>query len=102
MKPAWTLHLKNRDWPAIKPELGDVILGESLNDRRAANAQIKNTEPGFRDDFFFLHQANRFKYGLGLMRTDHGRGAVRHYAYGAGNRFCLVRMVVGRLRHRRP
>src|SRR5580704_15548617 len=30
--------------------------GESLDGRRTTNGQVKNAEPGLRDNFFFLHQ----------------------------------------------
>lgn len=75
---------------------------ESLDGRRTANAQVKNAKPGLRDDFFFLHQPDRFKDRPCVIATSGGRSAMGYHADGAGSRSGLVGMVVGRLHHGRP
>ncbi len=76
--------------------------GESLDGGRTTNAQVKNAEPGFRDNFFFLQQSDRFKNRPGVVTTGCGRSAMGYRADGAGSGLGLVGMVVGRLRYRCP
>jgi hypothetical protein len=93
------------NWPAgklaaSKPE--NATRWESLNGRRTTNAQVKNAEPGLRDNFFFLQQADCFKNRPGMIATGCGRGAMGHHADGAGVGVGLVGVVVSRLRDRCP
>jgi hypothetical protein len=75
---------------------------DSLDGRRTTNAQVKNAQPGLRNNFFFLQLADRGKHWPGLTGTGSRRSAVSDRADGAGSGFGFVWMVVGRLRHRRP
>jgi len=75
---------------------------ESLDAWRATNAELKNIEPGFRDDCFFSQHADRGENRPDVNGTDGGVGAVRRYANGAGGCFGLAGVIVGRLRRDRP
>jgi hypothetical protein len=92
--------MKNRD--STGAHAGSFNVRESLDGRRATNAQIGNAEPDLGDNCFFLEQPDRLKNRPGMSTTGCGRSAVSHHADGAGSRFGLVEMVVSRLCHRRP
>ena len=70
--------------------------------RRTTNTEIKNLEPRLRGDGCFLQQADGSENGPGLIGNGPRSGAVCHYADGTRGGFGLVRVVMGRLRRRRP
>lgn len=77
---------------------GVATIWGSLSGRRTANAQIETVDWGFREDFFFLQQADSGKKRLDVIRNWGRRCAEREHAEGACDGFGLVSMVVQRLR----
>jgi len=75
---------------------------KSLSARRTATAELKNIEPGFREDCFFWQHADRGENRPDVGGTDGGSGAVRRHANRAGGRVGLAGVVVDRLHRRRP
>jgi hypothetical protein len=74
----------------------------SLKCRRAANAQLGKTELRFGKNFFFGEQIDCGKNRRALMARRSRSAAVRSDAERTRCRFCLVGVVVRRLRHHRP
>src|SRR5580704_5160395 len=87
--------------PARTPRASSVCW-KSLGDRRAANTQVQCSQPGLRDDLFFLKLADGGKHRPGMMGADRGASGVRRHANRAGCGFSLAGMVVDSLHRCRP
>jgi hypothetical protein len=79
-----------------------IYFVDSLQDRRTANAGVREVESRLGDDASILQQADRRKYWRAVTGTNRRTGGVRDGADGAGRRFCLGGMVVNGLRRRCP